>query len=85
MKSYSTWFGKRKIHYAYVNFNGENAKYCTWYWSITMQNILSDFGIFIDIGYFPGTFGLIFVYYGLLNSSFIGSFTLLIFVSLQQK
>jgi len=27
-----------------------------------MQNILSDFRIFIDTGYFPGAFGFIFVY-----------------------
>jgi len=27
-----------------------------------MQNILSDFGIFIDIGYFSCAFELIFVY-----------------------
>jgi len=51
---------------------------------MTMQNILSDFRVFIDTGYFSGAFGLIFVY-GLLNSSFIGSFTLLIFVSMQQN
>jgi len=49
-----------------------------------MQNILSDFRIFIDTGYVPGAFGLIFIY-GLLNSSFTGSFTFFIFVSLQQN
>jgi len=49
-----------------------------------MQNIPNDFRIFINTGYFPGTFELIFVY-GLLKSSFSGSFTLLIFVSLQQN
>jgi len=27
-----------------------------------MQNILTDFRIFIDTGYFPDAFGLIFVY-----------------------
>jgi len=49
-----------------------------------MQNILNDVRIFINAGYVPGAFGLILVY-GLLNSGFIESFTLLIFVSLQQN
>jgi len=49
-----------------------------------MQNILSDFRIFIDTGYVPGAFGSLFIY-GLLNSSFIESFTFFNFISLQQN
>jgi len=53
-------------------------------WSSTKQNIVSDFRIFIDTGYFPGDFESIFVC-DMLKSSFIGSFTLFIFVSFQQN
>jgi len=45
-----------------------------------MQNILSDFRLYIDTGYFPGAFEFIFLY-SLSNSSFNGFFTLLILIA----
>jgi len=61
------------------------ARSSAWCWSITTQNIFSDFMIFIDTGHFSCAFGLIFVYGLLPLASMSLSLSHLIFVSFQQN